>query len=232
MIAFVATVLLAISTDPALLAPGPDELSAAFERSEWLLTRTAAIERALARVHNRFAELSVAGGAIKNVCEHEEARSLAARSRALGAGLRDSVQSARAQQHRLDRVYGAPTLTAVIDAKAKRRYAQVVARVRAAEQRWAELRAWHHQEIERVIKRCKPAVELAASAGLPSNAVCAGEECAGPVAILAIGGGRICPINQVADGTVIVVADGQACYGEQDCACVPTPVLPSAVLGP
>lgn len=231
MLAFVATVLLATGSDPALLAPGPDELSSAFERTEWLLSRSGSIERALSRVHNRFAALS-AGGAITNICEHAEARSLAARSRALGNGLRDSVQSTRAQQHRLDRVYAAPTLAAVIDAKIKRRHEQLRARVRAAEQRWAELRAWHHQEIERVIKRCKPPVELVVTAGLGTDAVCAGDECAGPVAILGIGGGRICPSNQVANRTVVVIPDGQACYGESDCSCVPTPVLPSAVLGP
>lgn len=228
MIAILATVLLASSADPALLAPGPEELRAAFERTEELLTRSQAIERALARLHNRWVDL-----AGKTVCEDAEARSIAARSRVFGAGLRDAVQAARAQQRRLDRVYAAPMVSALIDAKAKRRYERVKAAVAAAVERWAELRAWQHAELERVMKRCKgPPTGLVSTPGLSSSVACAGDECGGAVAITGIGKGLICPLGQVADGTVAVISDGQACYSESVCSCVATPVLPGAVLGP
>jgi hypothetical protein len=231
LITAVILVLLASSSDPALLAPGPEELDAAFTRTEWLLQRSAAIERALARLHNRWAEAN-ANGPPKNPCEDADAKSIAARARALGGALRDSVQSARAQKKRLERVYVSPTVAAIIDAKAKRRHDRLIEQVAHAQTRYAELRAWHHNEVERAVKRCKNAVSLTPTAGIASSVPCAGDECTGPVAIIGVGGGRICPANVLADGTVVVVVEGQACYGDETCSCVPTPVLPGAVLGP
>src|SRR5262249_12695961 len=127
LIAILATVLLATSADPALLAPGPEELRAAFERTEELLVRSQAIGRPLVRLHIRWVEL-----AAKDPCEDAESRSIAARSRVFGAGLRDAVQAARAQQRRLERAYAAPTVSALIDAKAKRRFERAKAAVAAA----------------------------------------------------------------------------------------------------
>ena len=71
MILPIFILLVAGPTDPALLAPGPEELDAAFERTEWLTARAEVIERALSRIHNRWA-------AVKVSCEDAEVRSLAA----------------------------------------------------------------------------------------------------------------------------------------------------------
>jgi hypothetical protein len=148
-----------------------------------------------------------------------------------GDALRDGVQAARAQGKRLDRVYAAPTVAAVIDAKVKRRFELVKAAIASAERRYAELRAWQHAQIERAMKRCPSPLALEVMPGIASDVPCAARECSGPVAVIAIGGGRVCPANAAANG-VVVVADGQACYGDERCACVAAPVLPGAVLGP
>jgi hypothetical protein len=52
------------------------------------------------------------------------------------------------------------------------------------------------------------------------------------VAVIGLGGGLLCPGWQAADGRVVVVRGGQACYGVADCSCEPARVLPGAVLAP
>lgn len=54
----------------------------------------------------------------------------------------------------------------------------------------------------------------------------------GPVALAGIGGGRLCPMDAPADGSVWIAPTGRACYSAGPCGCAPEPVEPGAVLGP
>jgi hypothetical protein len=221
-----------ISAEPSLLAPGPDDFARVLERTRTLADEAEAIGLALARLHNRYAELN-ASGKVKQPCQNAEARSILARARVLGAAHRDAVQAARAQRGRLDRVVSAPTVVPALDAIALRAADEIRARITAQERRWYELRAWHHQLLEPALKPCSAKVALEVTQGLSPPVPCGkGDVCPDAVAIIGTGGGKICPGGQRADGSTVVVKQGLACYGVRDCACVPVPVLPAAVLGP
>lgn len=222
---------LSLATDPALLAPGPDDLARMLARTEERVERCETIGRALARLHNRWAEL-IATGRMRSSCDDPEARSIAARGRVFGASHRDAVQSARAQERRLDRMIREPIIAPSLDARSRRQAELLKSRIDAQVRRWLELQAWHHEYIERSIRRCASSLTLVPAHGIPASMPCALGECGGPVAIIGIGGGKICPGEHPADGAVVIVPDGRACYGESGCACVPVAVFPGAVLRP
>ncbi len=52
----------------------------------------------------------------------------------------------------------------------------------------------------------------------------------GPIAVIGIGGGMLCPPGEAADG--VVVLDGpEGCWAPIRCDCKPRPLLPAAILG-
>ncbi|MFT4569855.1 MAG: hypothetical protein ACI8TX_002428 [Hyphomicrobiaceae bacterium] len=52
----------------------------------------------------------------------------------------------------------------------------------------------------------------------------------GPIAVLAVGGGLLCPAGIRADG-VVVLDETRGCWAPLRCDCEPEPLLPAAVLG-
>lgn len=220
-----------VPLEPSLLAPGPDDFARALERTTSLVDESEVVGRALERLHNRWAELAVAGK-LKSACASDEARSIAARSRVFGAAHRDAVQAARAAGRRLQRILSAPTVVPALDPRAQQRADRVRVRVDDEVRRWVELRAWHHRHVEPAVKSCAARLVLANVAGLASTLACGTGECREPAAIVGIGGGRICPGGLPADGRVVIAPDGRACHGAATCECAPEPVQPGAVIGP
>lgn len=207
-----------VPIDPSLLAPGPDTLASRLALAEERISSAEAIGRALARLHNRFAEsqgVKRPGG----TCAGEELASLALRARVFGRAHRDATQAARAEGRRLRSVLQAPTVVPVLDEAAKRRSDGLLERINRELARWNELRAWHHRFVEPVISTCAAragapawrATEPAPAAGIAPSLDCAAGECPPAVAILALGTGRVCPSGQVAWGRVVIVRGGVAC---------------------
>lgn len=159
-------------------------------------------------------------------CEIED--ELAARMRVFGAAWRDAVQVARVRSERLGRLTSAATVVPLLDDEARRRAQQVRERVSAQERAWMEYRAWHAQYAAASARGCSQVVTHAA-AGLPAARPWLDVD--RPVAVVAVGGGMLCPAGVPADGRVVVV-DGAACVGDASCACVAAVVLPGAVLAP
>ncbi|WP_373048302.1 hypothetical protein [Vulgatibacter sp.] len=214
--------LLASSLDPALLAPGPQELRAQVATLRRHLGEADAIGRAEARIHNQLAQGPVAEGSAA-LCASEESRSLLARSTAFGSAYRDRVQTVRADAVRLRRLVAEPTLQPILRREQREQADALLARVDDHVRRYREMAAWQARFLQPAIQRCKPA--LAAAPGIP------GERGEG-TAVIGIGGGKVCPGGVPADGTVVVLPEPRACYGERDCSCAPMPVTAGAVLGP
>ena len=95
---------------------------------------------------------------------------------------------------------------------------------------WLEAAAWQERFVDPTARRCAP--ELAVAPGIPYAGAPAITQGPVPVAILALGGATVCPGAEPADGRVVVVPEGKACLGAEDCSCEPLDVLPAQVLGP
>lgn len=211
--------LLAAGPSPAELAPGPVELSEALKSLDERLDQAEAIGQALARVHNEVADKGLRSGT--PACDAPVV-AVAARSVPLGLALRDATQSARAQATRLSRIAEAPTAAPVAEGPLAEPIAADLARVEVLEKRWAEVSAWQASYLNPLLRKCKPA--LTPGEGL-------GEATQGAVAVLAVGGRRVCPMDLPAEG-VVLAPEGKACVGDAGCDCKPLAVLPAAVLGP
>ena len=207
---------LGLAADPAALAPDPAWVDATRDRTEALVVRAELIGATLARLQNRWAP------GTRPPCTDAAAQSLAARMQVLGPAHRDAVQAARAERARLERAVRAPTVAVLLGERDREALDALYERVDGQGRRYAEGSAWHQQHVRPFVTRCAPA--LVPDAGL-------GEPSAGPTAVIGIGGGRVCPGEQPADGRVAVVP-GEACYGTSGCDCAPEPVAPGAVLGP
>lgn len=212
------------------MAPGPVELREANAAMDARLLESRALGAAVSRIQSRWAERALRG-ASKLGCDDAEARSLAARSRALGAAWRDAVQSARVQLDRLETLWITPTVTPLLDLDDLRRADTIRADVADATRRLGEASAWQNRVVDPAMRGCAVAIEPAEGLAAPSPV--AADEVGAPVAIFALGGGLVCPIGVPADGRVVVVPDGQACLGTRDCfTCTPEDLLPATVLSP
>jgi hypothetical protein len=209
------------------LAPGQPDFVDHRRTLEERLAEADAVEVALARVHNALAALL--GATPPRPCESELGRSLLARSRPLGAAYRDTTQAARAEASRLRALLLAPTLTPLLLEEDRRAADALLQRTVLHAREYQEILAWQQHFVDPLIQRC--AVALMPAEGLPGAGplVDSSDE---PVAVVGLGGGKICPGNLPADGRVLVLRSPKACYGGSSCACEQRPVLPGAVLGP
>ncbi len=222
--------------DKRWLAPGPAllaEESAALERR---LLAAEAVGEAVIRLQNRIGERLAAGA---KVCADPEARELVARVKPFGAAWRDAAQAARAQSERVEHLRQAPTLAPLLDDAERGRLERLHRRAEKTARLFLEARAWQRQHVEpqasrkgRGAETCPevPSVGPGLAPGEPATAASGDVE--GAVAVIGIGGGRLCPANLPADG-VAVLESPRACWDPDDtCTCKPEPVLPGAVLGP
>lgn len=208
------------------LAAGPQVLEADMDE---LLERqglAAASERALARLHNAWGERLVLGGKVD--CAEPEVAGLAAAEPLLRLHT-ERVQAVRAQQARVSEGAAEPTLEALVQGVWAQRLADLAEGSRGLEAGWQELSAWQRGQVQPTLSRCKP--ELRVGPGLPAPDGRAAPEGA-PVAVVATGGGRLCPLDAPAEGGAFVVPEGLACYALTACECTPAAVAPGAVLGP
>jgi hypothetical protein len=229
--------IVSVLTASAAPPPSPASRALAPGQPDYLHHRRALAERlaeadavgvALTRVHNSLGGLLSAG--LAKPCESERARSLAARTRPLGAAYRDAAQSARAEAARVRTLLQAPTLAPLLQDEDRNAAEGLLQRSAAHARRYLELHAWQERFVEPFLRQCD--AKLVPAEGLPGAGPTGPGNEEGPVAVLGLGGGRICPGNYVADGRVLILLSPKACYGGPTCTCEPRPVLPGAVLGP
>lgn len=236
-----ATADLSDGVDPTILAPGLVQASKAVDRLAQLVDEAEAIGTALFRVHNRFGENRAAAGAGEGKdgpsCESPWVIDLGARARELGRAFRDAVQSARMQARRVEDLILEPTVRPLLDASTNHRVVTLLARVDGLTRRYPEASTWHERYVEALARSC--ALALAPAPGIPDPAPRALDgdvETAAPakrslVAVLAVGGGWLCPGAVPAAGVMLVA--GAVCYSASEtCACEPVEVSPATVLGP
>jgi hypothetical protein len=214
--------------DPAVFAPGLDQIRSNLTATQSLMNRCDAIGVAVTRIQNRFAEKH-ATSAQPPSCIDLEIRSLAARSHPFGVAYRDAVQSARAQAVRLERLLRSPTVLPLLGKQDLQAAERMLKQVRDHARKYDEISSWHTMYVEPYLRRCGPTLEP--SAGVPSSALVAEGERTDRAAIIAMGGGKVCPSGQPADGRVVIVEAQLACYSEHACECTPERVLPGAVIG-
>jgi hypothetical protein len=227
-----------------LLAPTLRETQSSIEKLEAFVADADATALALFRVHNRFGEHRRSFEGTPN-CKQAWLVDLASRARFLGADLRDRVQSARAQRVRLDRMMLAATVEPLVDAETRFRTRKIIERVELLERRYLESVNWHSGYVERVARKCPTELQTSsgfAGAGLPpaegevseDDTVPAdtvfGKKVRRPTAVIAEGGGVICPGEIPAKG-VVVLSKPSACWAPLRCDCNAVPVLPGAVIG-
>lgn len=215
-----------LAADPARLAPSPADLDAAFGELESRLVEAEALADATARLQNAWVESGAPG---RPPCSDPADAALVARAAAFGREWQAAAQAARASGDRLRPLLEAPTLAPLLEPVARARAEGLLARVDLDVARYAEASAWQGRYLTPASARCPaplaPAAGLARSEpDLPGGAPA--------VALAAVGGGRICPMDLPADGRVVVSPTGRACLGVSGCGCEPVLVLPGAVLGP
>jgi len=224
--------------DASVLAPGLVHARDAIARLERLTAEAEAIGTALFRVHNEFGERRLADKTPPK-CETEWLGDLGGRAREFGRAFRDAVQSVRMQGGRVEALIVEPTVRPLLDPETNHRVLTLLARVDDLVQRYPEAASWHARYLEPLVGSCS--VELAPRPGLASPvpaALEAGESLhAGAtrrpalVAVLAFGGGFLCPGAVPAAGVMLVT--GKICYSDNEaCTCEPAEVSPATVLGP
>lgn len=219
---FSSALLAVAAAGPQWLVPDLDLYAAHKRALESKLADAEAIGTALSRVHNHLGERLRAG---KEHCQDAQGQSLLARSRVLGPALRDAVQSARAEEERVRALQEMPTVAPLIDERERASIRRLGEAIRAAQRKFLVASEWQRRFVESRAA-CRPA--LVSAPGLPEPA---NGSPRAPIAIMGVGGGKVCPSGARADG-VIVLERPVACYGGEDCACTPSPILPGAVLGP
>ncbi|MFN2375612.1 MAG: hypothetical protein ABR538_03695 [Candidatus Binatia bacterium] len=225
--------------DPSILAPGLVQAREAVDRLGRLTDETEAIGTALFRVHNEFGEKR-ASSASPPDCTAAWMLDLGARSREFGRAFRDAVQSARVQARRVENMTVEPTVRPLLDPETNHRVLSLLARVDDLVRRYPEAASWQERYVEPLLDDCEPVLVPA-----PGFADAAPEasprEVAAPspgqtrkpklIAVLAFGGGWLCPGAVPAAGVMLV--SGEICYSDSEsCDCDPAPVAPATVLGP
>ncbi|MFN2426287.1 MAG: hypothetical protein ABR587_07555 [Candidatus Binatia bacterium] len=244
--------------DSSILAPGLVQAREALDRLDRLIDEAHAIGIALFRVHNEFGEQRAAMAAAAAArppanapkgppppkppaapdCTTPWLLDLGARSREFGRGFRDAVQSTRVQGRRVENITVEPTVQPLLDPETNHRITSLLARVDDLVRSYPEAASWQERYVEPLLKGCEPA--LVPAAGIPDAAPPAikdGISAGGPsrkprlIAILAFGGGWLCPGAVPAAGVMLV--SGDVCYSaSESCDCEPAGVSPATVLGP
>ncbi len=202
------------------LAPTQEELDEALLQGEAALARSQALQEAVLLLQGALGERRGEARRLP-VCEEPQVTSLVARSRVFGAAWRDAAQRLRVEADRVGRM--AARGTAVAGAGRVARLAEDAA---TQAESAALAGAWHGTFVETAFKECGPA--LVATPGLERAARAEGEP-EGDVALIARGGGFLCPGLSPADGRV-VVASPRGCVSRSACSCAEAPLLPGAVI--
>lgn|GEM_PF-2174791 len=224
--------------DPSVLAPSLLQATQAIERLDRLTAEAEAIGTALFRVHNEFGEHRLRSAA-PPPCEAAWLIDLGGRAREFGRAFRDAVQSARVQGTRVESLIVQPTVAPLLDPETNHRVLALLDRIDDLARRYPEASAWQEQFVEPLLADC--AVVLHPAAGFPAPAPEAAPEGGAAaasarkreplVAIMAIGGGWLCPGAVPAAGVMLV--EGKVCYsGSEICGCEPLDIDPATVLGP
>lgn len=224
--------------DPSILAPSLLQATQAIERMDRLTAEAEAIGTALFRVHNEFGEHRLRDPA-KPPCEAAWLIDLGGRAREFGRAFRDAVQSARVQGLRVESLIVQPTVAPLLDPETNHRVLALLDRIDDLTRRYPEAFAWQQQFVEPLLADC--AVIVAPASGFAAPAPEAALDAATGttparkreplVAILAIGGGWLCPGAVPAAGVMLV--QGKVCYSASEaCSCEPLAVDPATVLGP
>lgn len=225
--------------DPSILAPGLVQAGEAVTRLERLTDEAAAIGTALFRVQNELGQRrALATGQVD--CKTPWLADLGARSRELGRAFRDAVQSARVEGRRVEDLTVEPTVQPLLDPETNHKVTTLLARVDDLVRGYPEAASWQERYVEPLMHGCEP--QLAAAPGIPDPAPPAADRDAPPpipgkprksplIAVIAIGGGFLCPGAVPAAGVMLV--SGEICYSESEtCDCEPSAVSPATVLGP
>ena len=157
-----------------------------------------------------------------------------------GAAWREAAQAWRAQADRVRGLRAAPTVLPLVDERRAARLDAALAGADASAAAFVQASAWQVAYVRPTLAAC-PLVGVGLSDGLDTLPVAARGEDLGPVAVLAVGDGFVCPGAIRADDAVVLVAREPAsrkelplaCWApDATCACTPVPVFPAAVLGP
>lgn len=236
--------------DASILAPGLVQADAAIDRLERLVDEAEAIGTALFRVHNEFGEhrAAIAAAAGSGSSEASAAATpadcttpwlldLGARSREFGRAFRDAVQSARVQGRRVENLTVEATVQPLIDPETNHRVLSLLARVDSLVRSYPEAASWQERYVEPKLLGCEPALVAAPGIEDPAPEAIADDRApsrprkARLTAVLAFGGGWLCPGAVPAAGVMLVA--GEICYSASEiCDCEPAAVSPATVLGP
>lgn len=229
--------------DPSTLAPGLLQAKDAVARLERLTDEAEAIGNALFRVHNGFGDHRRSSSDAPT-CETGWLLDLGARTREFGRAFRDAVQSARVQASRVEDLTVEPTVQPLLDPETNHKVLSLLARVDDLVRRYPETSSWQERYVEPLLRNCQPALVPAAGMAEPvpgAIPVSQGSSTAAAmgaatkkeplIAVLAFGGGWLCPGAVPAAGVMLVT--GKVCYSlSESCDCEPEAVSPAAVLGP
>jgi hypothetical protein len=225
--------------DASILAPGLLQANEAILRLERLTDEAESIGSALFRVHNEIGQQRALAKE-DPTCETPWLLDLGARSRELGRGYRDAVQSARVQARRVEGMTIEPTVQPLLDPETNHKVTTLLERVDDFGRRYPEAASWHERYVEPLLRGCEPALVAAPgiddpAPGVPAKDVIVTSPLAKKrltlVAVIAFGGGFLCPGAVPAAGVMLV--GGPICYSENDsCNCEPKAVSPATVLGP
>jgi hypothetical protein len=163
---------------------------------------------------------------------------LGARSREFGRSYRDAVQSARVQGRRVEGLTVEPTVQPLLDPETNHRILKLLTRVDDLVRGYPEAASWQERYVEPLLKGCElspvpaPGLPDAAPPALKDPGFSSGTSRQSKlIAVLAIGGGYLCPGAVPAAGVMLV--SGAICYSASEaCACEPMSVSPATVLGP
>lgn len=208
------------------LAPTLDELDGEAAIADERLGRAEALITALARIHNRLGEGMAAGS---SPCADPGLADLWARSRALGPGVRDAAQAARAASDRVARLRTSATVAPLLDADRARALDSLASRASAAGRAANELGAWQARALPAPSTCTLPALRPAL--GLRSHTAARETE---RIGVLVSAPGVLC-----GTGLSLAVTAGPAaphsstlCWAPAACDCTPRQHRPGAVLGP
>lgn len=224
------TILLALglvwlSVGAAQASPLPDLASFRdrLTRAEELGTQAKRVGSVTARIQNLLTERITT----RQLRCDEETASLIARERHLGHAYRDLLQAWRVEVMRLQEERQSPTVFPLVLDQDQERLQELVASLNQQLSFWGSLTTWQQTRIEPWVAVCPAALRPAEGLG-PWRTWDGAPE---PVVVIGVGVGRICPNDVLADGAVVLVEEGKACWAERQCDCTPVPVGDAAVLG-
>jgi len=144
------------------------------------------------------------------------------------------------QARRIENLIVEPTVQPLIDPETNHKVLSLLARIDDLVRRYPEAASWQERYVEPLLAGCEPALvpapgiaDAVPAAGTNSGAVAMPMLARkGPlIAVIAFGGGWLCPGAVPAAGVMLV--SGEICYSASEaCDCEPAAVSPATVLGP